>query len=387
LRWAQSTGAGAGRLWGEGGQVIGLTALVLTALLGAAALAIDVGSLDAAKQRLQGVAEVAAIAGARDLPGSPTTARSDAGNLVTTNLTGSGLSGVTVSYQTPFNGDSSQIEVTVSANSPSIFAGIFGISSSTVSAKAAAKHTQAGASEPGALFASDTACKSPGALYIQTNSVTINQRSGAGAAVHSNGSLFVQVNRGTFGETSYGGPNNCSANTHGNDSLTFDGASDPTRDPLDEPLPLVFDEATICSQPGAHSVTTPLTLASGVTGIWCSTQSITSSGDAFDSGKAGVTLVAPKVFIATKETTLTPYYDGLLAYVTGRRRAFFVQANHASLTGVISVPNGTFFLSSNSSNTGFVEAKDIFIQTNDFFDLTGTGPPAGAQPSSISPTE
>src|SRR6476660_5676126 len=71
-RRGSSTGAlegdGMRRARAERGQILGVVALALVALLGIAAFSIDVGYAYYAKRQLQSATDAAALAGAQDLP-------------------------------------------------------------------------------------------------------------------------------------------------------------------------------------------------------------------------------------------------------------------------------------------------------------------------------
>ena len=56
------------RLKNERGQVLVLAALLMTILMGFAALTLDIGMTTVTKSRLQNIADAAALAGAMDIP-------------------------------------------------------------------------------------------------------------------------------------------------------------------------------------------------------------------------------------------------------------------------------------------------------------------------------
>jgi putative Flp pilus-assembly TadE/G-like protein len=118
------------------GQAAVLTVLFLTVLLGAAAMSLDVGSWFKAKRDLQAQADAAALAGAQGLPQGTDAATALAIQYATKNggsLTASGVS---------FSSDQSTndtISVQMSAPAPGFFSKLFGLSSVTVGAHAAAR--------------------------------------------------------------------------------------------------------------------------------------------------------------------------------------------------------------------------------------------------------
>ena len=120
----------------ESGQSVIMIAISMVVLCGFAALAVDIARVSMADGQLQNAADAAALAGARSLP-SATTAKSQAVHYA-------GLNGVTAANTTtttPYNGNSSKIEVVCKATVDYTFARIFGLTSKTVSARAVAEKT------------------------------------------------------------------------------------------------------------------------------------------------------------------------------------------------------------------------------------------------------
>ena len=78
----------------ERGQVLVLTVLALTVLLGMTALVLDVGGWFRTQRRLQGTADAAALAGAQALPADPGNANSLALNYA--GLNGGGVAAADV---------------------------------------------------------------------------------------------------------------------------------------------------------------------------------------------------------------------------------------------------------------------------------------------------
>ena len=90
------------------GAVLVIVALLLPLIMGTAALVIDVGFWYLTQAQLQAAADAAALAGAQQLPSSPSSAQAYAQSLAAKNV-----SGATVTPVTPYNGSSSEIKVTV----------------------------------------------------------------------------------------------------------------------------------------------------------------------------------------------------------------------------------------------------------------------------------
>ncbi len=120
----------------ERGQAAVMTVAFLVVLLGAAALAIDVGSWYHAKRELQAAADAAALAGAQALPESPADAQALALGYAQKNGVALGASGITFSSDVAPN---DTITVHLSGSAPGFFSKLFGIGSVGVGVTAAAR--------------------------------------------------------------------------------------------------------------------------------------------------------------------------------------------------------------------------------------------------------
>jgi len=120
----------------QSGQAFVVTVLMITALLGLAALVLDVGSWFRAHRSLQATADAAALAGAQALPDSPGTATSLANDYANKNL--SGLTGLNVNLSAAYVGnDTTQVHVGKPAEG--FFSKVFGINSINEGASATAR--------------------------------------------------------------------------------------------------------------------------------------------------------------------------------------------------------------------------------------------------------
>jgi Putative Flp pilus-assembly TadE/G-like len=120
----------------QSGQAFVLTVLMITALLGLAALVLDVGSWFRAHRALQATADAAALAGAQELPQAPGNAQSLANDYAAKNQTG--LAGVSVNMsQTYVPNDT--IRVHVEKPAEGFFSKVFGINSVDEGASATAR--------------------------------------------------------------------------------------------------------------------------------------------------------------------------------------------------------------------------------------------------------
>jgi Putative Flp pilus-assembly TadE/G-like len=116
------------------GQAAVLTVLSLTALLGMAALVLDVGSWYRAQRDTQATADASALAAAHAIPDSPGTATSLANEYLSKN--GGGAATITFSSKDVAN---DTVSVSVQRETPGFFAQVFGIDSVQVGAKASAR--------------------------------------------------------------------------------------------------------------------------------------------------------------------------------------------------------------------------------------------------------
>ncbi len=139
----------------EDGQVLVLFVLALAVLLGFSALTIDIGSAYATKANLQNTVDAAAMAGAQDMDvanNAMLTAVEYAGEnginipnplpIITSSpyVYTDPISGDVISVTTPYQGDSSKIEVVCTTTVKFSFAKILGISEGEISARAVAQY-------------------------------------------------------------------------------------------------------------------------------------------------------------------------------------------------------------------------------------------------------
>jgi Flp pilus assembly protein TadG len=125
------------RLRSESGQALLLTVVFLTVLLGAAALAIDVGDWYHEQRQAQAVADAAALAGAQALPADPTQAQTLAQQYADSNGgTVDSPNGIVLRSDWEPN---DTVVVKVTRTAPGFFAKLFSINSVNVHATAAAR--------------------------------------------------------------------------------------------------------------------------------------------------------------------------------------------------------------------------------------------------------
>lgn len=130
----------------EKGQMLILTVLSMTVLLGVLAFATDIGVLFRARRNLQIVADAAATAGALDLKsgGTTTVVKADATTVADQNLTAFNYSTstATVTINTPplygYHESGIYVEAIVTTPNPTFFMNLFGFHSMNVTARAVA---------------------------------------------------------------------------------------------------------------------------------------------------------------------------------------------------------------------------------------------------------
>lgn len=124
----------------EEGQAMVLAALVLTALLGFAAFAVDIGYVTVQKTDLQNAADAAALAGVADLPSNA--------NAVSTAVAFAKANGMDIVENNKTNNrdkvvitplSATQLQVVCTREVDYFFAGVLGFESTTVTAKAVAE--------------------------------------------------------------------------------------------------------------------------------------------------------------------------------------------------------------------------------------------------------
>lgn len=118
----------------ERGQALVFTVLVLTVMLGMAALVLDVGSWFRAQRDVQSTADAAALAAAQELPESTGRASALAAEYVGKNGGGSAV----VEFRTSVSGPDT-VRVRIERPAPGFFARVVGIDSVTVRATASAR--------------------------------------------------------------------------------------------------------------------------------------------------------------------------------------------------------------------------------------------------------
>jgi len=337
--------------------VMVLAAVAMTSLIGVCAFVIDVGSWYQVERQAQAAADAGAAAAANDLPANVSQAETDASTYVNKNI-----SGATTTTTTPFGGDSSTVQVTVTKSAPTFFAKIFGISSVTVTKSAVAKRVTGGSKW--AVYANSTACGNS-TLTDPGSSISIN------GGIRSNGGLSIPGNSNTWGPTYYGGPSNCSAAITGSGN-TFNASSTPTKDTSTSTWPETWFNAAPGSGVCTYSATSYNWTTNGTasnhyvipSGVYCASSSISINSHYAD---CNCTLIAPTVALPGQNITMTPYYQDLIIDHYSSSSDFNISGSTDSLTGTIYVPYRRLGISGSNGSL-----FDVLLEGNTV-SISGTG--------------
>ena len=364
-----------GMLWrrrrAERGAVAVAVAILLPVIVGIAGLVIDVGSWYSTQAQLQNAADAAALAGAQDLPNNSSSANAAAQTLAADNV-----SGATVTPVTPYNGNSSEIQVTVSKRGSVLFASIFGISGPTITASAVAQSVQTQGTG-GFIYAGSTACNAISIISSGKVTATSLWSNGGITATGQGITVTGQVDVGTSSCPFPG-------------TLTPPGAtsvSTYTGWPVPLPTSAQGNLPSSCSS-ASISITGPSWLSSNPPGIYCTTGtiSITNSGSMTFNGYEFVSesTSATAISVTTSgNTTFNGYCPSscsaggtpqTLFYATAGGVSF-ANSGSGTFTGDIFAPNGPVNLTvSGGTDVGFIEASTVALTSSGNTTVTGTGP-------------
>lgn len=334
----------------EEGVVLVIVALLLVVFLACMALAIDLGSFYTTQRHAQSAADAAALAAAQDLASGNTAIGPDITTFIHENYPDAG----SITFTTPYKGNSTKVRVEVAGKSPAFFGKALGVSSANVDASAVAG---GGANEGSSVvFAKDTNCGGAG--------VTINGNTLTAGNVHSNGSVYNNANNTTIGALSYGGPLGCSLTQNGNSPIT-----NKTIDSKDEPWPYDYSNqsfpAVPSCTPGPNVLIAPTfswtggTIPGPVPGsgplIYCAT-----TGD-ITLGGTGVTAQPGTIFVAEQGNIIINGTQATAAgtyLANGPNGTIQINANNSTLNGIFESTgtNGQINVNGNSitGNATFV---------------------------------
>lgn len=394
----------------ENGVVLVLTAILLTVFLGMAALAIDVGSFDAAQRKAQSAADAGALAAARDLAADPSgaTSTTDAQTYAKTY----NYPSATVKVTAPYGTGNTQAKVTVSSTSPSYFGRIFGVTKANISATAVAGETttSAACSSPGtgcyAIFAMNTSCSTDDVTF-QGGGYNIQ------GGVHSNGSITLGGGGSKFGPTTYGNGSGCNTGSGGGGN-TF--TSGPTAEapittwPLDYSKQYPACSGSSCTGPNGTPSYCNFASATGwnfgangvipQNAIYCAygtgnpadpatytgTIAFVNGGQGSSSNPIKGTYLAGKITSSSGGWYLQAYNyptNKLIGYAAASA-AVNLGGGGNSFNGDFFAPNGSITIAAGSQTTGFLEGQTVALTAGGLF--YGDGPPDTGSSSSTTTT-
>lgn len=188
------------------GQALAVFVISLGSLISVAALAFDGGAMMLERRDQQNAADAAAIAAARYVRTSTSKARDAAINVAAANGFVDGVNDQRVSVSIPptagpFRGDPHYVEVQIRSTRPSIFAGIMGVTSWPVSARAVGTDLDAAGGSFSILALDPSSCDAmlvsgSGAVTAYGN-IQVNSSCGDGAMRRQgNGDIVVDVDGG-----------------------------------------------------------------------------------------------------------------------------------------------------------------------------------------------
>lgn len=369
----------------ESGVVIVLVAFMLTIILGAAALAIDLGSFYKAQRQAQAAADAGALAAVQDLPANPTQAAADGTTYASTNYPDA-----TSTVQTNYNGNLKQVKVTVNAQSPAFFGRFFGLTSANVSASAVAGAT--GASAPVAIYANDNNGSDPsctGGITLTGNNETIG-------GVESNGGVSLSGSNNSLTAVMDGvnGTNSCTFNANGN-NVSLGGT--PMQNATATAFPLDYtNHLPACTFPpqGNWSWVGNGSQVQIPDGVYCAI----GTGNANDPStwNGNITIASNNLqpakatfiggsfsFSGNSGGTFSPYdaSNPVLIYQTGSAD-LTINGNQFLSGGVIEAKSANCVINGNSNNgpavaySGLVECNNVTVNGNNFT-FSGVGPVIG----------
>jgi Flp pilus assembly protein TadG len=147
----------------------------LVAFVGFVSLTIDVGLAFEGRRQEQNAADAGALAGASALPGDATTAKQLARDWAQRN----GYASSEVTVNTPYQGDSSKIEVIVNRPVSAVFGRVLGQTTYTISARAVATRSSSSGMNAAFLVLNETKCGS------------FSKSGGGNLTINNNGGIMV----------------------------------------------------------------------------------------------------------------------------------------------------------------------------------------------------
>jgi hypothetical protein len=361
------------------GQSLAFFAVALSLLMGFMALGLDAGNLFIQRRDAQSVADLAALAGARDLPGAPTSAKTTALAIAAAN----GYPTSMVTATTPYGGDTRRIEVSIVRAVPTFFMPVLGVPSVDVGARAVAKAESTSVAAH-AIFAGRSNC---GGIDPEKTLDWSGSNIEVVGQVHSNeGTLVGGSNNSVTGSTTYVCTDKFKNEGSGN---TYTPAVQKV---ATQPLPVTYTTADFpCTYPtaGPRSGTWDLSVNGEwwvggnaslkllKPGVYCAT----GPGGIIKLGYSGITgsnvtfVATEQVEISGSNFVLTPHTKGVLIYSQGTSdTAVKISASGGAWAGMIYAPRGTAEVSGSANMTlaGSIVADRVKLNGSNFTITAGS---------------
>jgi Flp pilus assembly protein TadG len=378
------------------GQSLVVVVLAMGVIMCMAAFAIDASNWYLKHHEAQVTADAASLAAANYMAQNGT-----AGTATTVATTYASDNGITLSAtNVNVNTTAATVTVTVPTNSPSAFAGLFGLSDPALRASAVASYS---AKVAYSLFAGNSGCTS-NVDSSGNNDGFLFEGSGGGATilsgVHSNGLVTDNDHSGSEALTGTYTTGCSKDKVDSNASPQISGESGTI------PFPIAYNAPGSASGPTCTSSASSFTdsqITSGTASspnIYCATGTCNgltqASGNTPTSGQAGsitlshtvtnVELYANCVVLDSGANGSTAPANEPLVYGSesdssstnnnGTNSTVFFAGNNITLTGTVYVPTGTVEFTFNNNVITFVEAENIVIDKNSASsaNIAGNGP-------------
>ena len=355
---------------GERGQALILGVLGVTVILVIAVIAIQFGLWLSERRGLQRAADLAALAGAYELPADDVAASASALDWAARNGYTDGVDGVTVTTEILCKGGATctnpggpepapcsgpgcdSIRVVIKKPADMLFGDIFGLGLFDIEAGASATLIEVPALV--AIWADNSSCSASDPLKISGSDITVN------GTTHSNSKIEISGQDNDFeGNVEYA----CSIISHSSSDFDSPPVQVPPEPPpveyaysdfpctreFTEDTDLWSDSSIWLSRDDAAPVLAP--------GVYCSTQNLTLSKQ---NTSGNVTLVAKgKLDVGGSDFNLTGYYRNVLLFSSAcatcnpsAEPAIQAGGSGGSWLGLINAPNGLAKISGGETSAG-----------------------------------
>ena len=336
------------------GSVTVIMAFVAMALIGFAALAIDVGSWQAARSKMQGAADQAAFAAGFAIANGTSAAKQEALGVAAAHGFVNGAGGVVVTVAVPptsssYSATANGIQVTLSQPQEGFLSGPFLSASPTVSVTAIAVPGQAGACVM-ALASTGSGITGSGTYGISVPNCNVYVNSASSCDVLLSGSLSITGYDVYLGESTQTGCTSGTAKVSATDKLKL--SASPAADPYaSRVIPTPSSQCTTVNTSPSNITLNP--------GTYCSTLVL--------SGTKTITL-SPGVYIFNKASLIA---SGTIKINGSGVTLVFTSSTGASYGGITA--SGTLNLNLTPMTTGPTAGMVIWLDKKGAVGLTLSG--------------